>query len=312
MMAILLYTLTVSVLLFGATPQLPMSEIIEGLQKAEDAACSFELTGSIEARTYDNLSQQETKHIFQNVRFIIAADGRARFESSVVSSNFSPSPNLVTSRLAVFDGTYTREMEGFPKYERGSNWLIEQNGHLIGVDLFHKRPVIVVETDPDEACGVLRKLRFFIDDARDFTVVKRSTLFQFTPSKDWIEVVRTTGFDFAEVTSGVWLPYEIDYEEIHVARPDQQEPLAPHITINRIVKVDEWNLAPSLDDEVFHLDFPPALKVVVDNSIVSRNKKRYLFLAVATAVVILGTLKYWARSRASRSLAVARRMREWI
>jgi hypothetical protein len=101
------------------------------------------------------------------------------------------------------------------------------------------------------------KSRFLVDPARNFTVVRKSSLIQFPSKGDWIEYYWLEGTDYEEKAPGIWLPANVVCESYSTNKNGSKT-----FTVRHTVSNKSWKANPDCTDGLFTLKFPSKLFVV--------------------------------------------------
>jgi hypothetical protein len=230
--------------------------------------------------------------------------------------------------MGAYDGACMKKMEGGATFDTGSvflertylpwridpcnfatnffdkpvsEWLSKRSGQIVGETLWEGTPVILVETDVEETCGLFQKLQFWIDTKKGFAVVKKLGLLQYPPDEKWVEYARIAGYEYSKIGPKVWLPNRVIYEELDSPRAtSQDEPKGPKLIKKWTVTSPVWNIQSSIKDDSFTLQFPPELHIYVDPAVTNKNLILWGKVALV-GIVLSGIAITWLKPNALAS-----------
>ena len=286
-----------------------VGELIAGLARTEGEIKDLEVMISAHKLQADLSPKAPPKRPVSDLLFhcrsVVDASGRMREEGFGQQTTSTPDTVEPLPRcfhwLTVYDGTESREfktqsvaqlpmvsihqhpswyvdspLEFTTQYFREpiSESLRDDGGSVVGTGRFQGRSVVIAETKPFVS-DAARKMRFAIDVERNFTVLRREIMVQFTGESDWKTYSYREGKQLQQC-SGVWLPTEVVYESVGPHPGDKPADLLWRDEL----KLSDWKVNQSPPASVFQSPIPQAAWV---NDHRSPDAKVYQFGVTADA-----------------------------
>ncbi len=265
---------------------LSIEDVRRGLSDADAAVNCFTVTSRFEIIQRSLTNPSKVVALRLATKCTVDSKGRVRYEAvgDELREAIEPSVSAIAVR-AVFDGQLARFVRGTPEKDEmarisrnrasipwrmdPSNFIRhflnkpveEQVGRLGGKVLGEKKwdghKVLVIETEPVTREQVRRKLQFLVDCLRNFTVVRKAAMVNYSSDEgNWHDYTLIEGREYEEVDSGIWLPREVNHESFKVIEGKESE-LSWRCTIHN----DRWSVNDAVPDSLFTMPFPEGVYV---------------------------------------------------
>ncbi|MGB7347102.1 MAG: hypothetical protein WBD20_22955 [Pirellulaceae bacterium] len=202
------------------------------------------------------------------------------------SHSGSVQPTLMRHAVSPFDVTILHQGKSIAEH-------ISDGAKVIGQQPWDGCQVTVVQTKAVEN-GSQYMTRYWVDPARNFTVVRRRNFTRETPEAIWKVTYSVDCFKHAKSKVGLWLP-RLAWVQMFALSPDETE---QGNTLHRTdVRCDAWSINEVLDARKLHFDFPPGLQVrglAKDESIKKEKSSNFFVQPINTPLQkkIIGSEKY--------------------
>jgi|GEM_PF-2255244 len=258
-------------------------ELLAGLEKNEAAIKDLEVVISAVQRraelSANAAPNRPLSHLQRLCRTVVDSTGRMREEGFGQQTTSTPDTVEPLSScfhwLGVYDGTEFREFRTpsiaqlpFVSIHEHPSWYVdsplefttqyfrepiskslrEYGGIIVSTGELHGRKVVIAETKPSDAA---RKMRFAVDVERDFTVIRREIMVQFTGESAWKTYSYREGREFQQ-SGGAWLPSEVVYESVEPHPGDKPADLLWRFEL----ELGDWKVNQSPPVSVFRSPIP--------------------------------------------------------